>query len=593
MLVSPLVFQYKPVTADDPGPFFEIVILTPESDPKRAIWADIISTELAKIGINVSFIYEKNWTELRERSWGYPGPYPIPTFEEGGFDMIFLSVANYDITRDYDLFLGNNTVPAGENFYQYQNSSFDQAYENYFFSYTPADRAFWAQTIYSIIYDDLPAIPIVYPQWVYGFNESLSGWHPYNWHFGYEPMHNWHLPGKTELHYATPYSSGNGYLHKAVGFFEKQWLHQIYNGLIERNSSAGLSYSPWLADSISTTDGLTYHIVIKDDAIWADGTPVTADDVIFNFELLVTPDAVHSCDYDEYIQHWDNSSLVKINDKELNITFKYTYVNNEQYLATDLLPKHIWGGIAPLDFGQAAWDWLRYDPSKIFGTGPYILHEYNQTSEDMHLKKNMNCSVWSDIDPYFEDIYFDYYNFHYNRSDALTALSTGQVDIAEYNYQFTLEELNLPGINYTFVDYGAPIQAAINMKHPYLGTGESCPIPGYISARYVRKAISHMIPREYIINETMGGIGRSRIYDVPALGFDFNFTDEIHEYSEEAALYYMAKAGFNVTGPPTLPPFTTNETAISVHISLPYSVVISLVFIGCGCMVLANKRRRT
>ena len=41
-----------------------------------------------------------------------------------------------------------------------------------------------------------------------------------------------------------------------------------------------------LAESVTTDDNLTFTIKIRDDAVWSDGEPVTADDVIFTSRSL-------------------------------------------------------------------------------------------------------------------------------------------------------------------------------------------------------------------------------------------------------------------------------------------------------------------
>ena len=40
-----------------------------------------------------------------------------------------------------------------------------------------------------------------------------------------------------------------------------------------------------LAEEITTEDNKTFIIKIKKDAVWSDGTPITADDVVFTYLL--------------------------------------------------------------------------------------------------------------------------------------------------------------------------------------------------------------------------------------------------------------------------------------------------------------------
>ncbi len=45
-----------------------------------------------------------------------------------------------------------------------------------------------------------------------------------------------------------------------------------------------------LAESVTTDDNLTFTVKIRDDAVWSDGEPVTADDVIFTILRMTSPE---------------------------------------------------------------------------------------------------------------------------------------------------------------------------------------------------------------------------------------------------------------------------------------------------------------
>lgn len=50
-----------------------------------------------------------------------------------------------------------------------------------------------------------------------------------------------------------------------------------------------LKFAPKLAQSFDTTDNQTYTIKLNPKAKWSDGQPVTADDVVFTFNLIANP----------------------------------------------------------------------------------------------------------------------------------------------------------------------------------------------------------------------------------------------------------------------------------------------------------------
>jgi peptide/nickel transport system substrate-binding protein len=55
------------------------------------------------------------------------------------------------------------------------------------------------------------------------------------------------------------------------------------------NMTAPLDFKPKLANAIDTTDNQTYTIKLNPNAKWTDGKPVTADDVVFTFNLIANP----------------------------------------------------------------------------------------------------------------------------------------------------------------------------------------------------------------------------------------------------------------------------------------------------------------
>lgn len=44
-----------------------------------------------------------------------------------------------------------------------------------------------------------------------------------------------------------------------------------------------LNFQPMLADSVTTEDNRNFVVHIDENAVWSDGTPVTAEDVEFTF----------------------------------------------------------------------------------------------------------------------------------------------------------------------------------------------------------------------------------------------------------------------------------------------------------------------
>jgi len=76
--------------------------------------------------------------------------------------------------------------------------------------------------------------------------------------------------------------------HRATGLPEAMIFYDLYEGLVVRNAEG--RPEPGLAERWTVSpDGKTYTFHLRDDARWSDGTPVTAEDVVWSFRRIVDP----------------------------------------------------------------------------------------------------------------------------------------------------------------------------------------------------------------------------------------------------------------------------------------------------------------
>ena len=149
--------------------------------------------------------------------------------------------------------------------------------------------------------------------------------------------------------------------------------------------SADLEFVPQLAESITTEDNLTFTIKLRDDAVWSDGKPVTAGDVVFTFLLITSPEAGMAILNQYLIAGTDDYGMMPsgateisgvqiVDDKTVNVTTKwetalYTFENNfGRYLF--VLPEHVLGEV-PRD-QLLTYEW--FDKPDVI-SGPYFISE--------------------------------------------------------------------------------------------------------------------------------------------------------------------------------------------------------------------------
>jgi peptide/nickel transport system substrate-binding protein len=170
-----------------------------------------------------------------------------------------------------------------------------------------------------------------------------------------------------------------------------------------------------LVTAIEHSDDLTnFRYTIRDDIVWSDGTPLTAEDVVFTMNLYKFN---HAYLPSAYLQLIDGE--VRLAD-ENTIEFDTKsptglYKGEAPYLYFYIVPKHVYEGLdRPKGFENV--------PS--VGSGPFYIAEY-QVGEFVRLERN---EYWPGPEPAIDEIIYRIYK----NDDALaTALRTGEVDLAQ------------------------------------------------------------------------------------------------------------------------------------------------------------------
>jgi peptide/nickel transport system substrate-binding protein len=127
---------------------------------------------------------------------------------------------------------------------------------------------------------------------------------------------------------------------------------QVYEPLAFVNTLQSGKTTPWLATAWAWGDGnKTLTFTIRNGVKWNDGTPMTAADVAFTFNLLKK---FPGLDVDSV---WSVLSSVTQQGDKVQMTFKNAAVPYFYYIAdqTPIVPQHIWSSIAnPVSYADAS-----------------------------------------------------------------------------------------------------------------------------------------------------------------------------------------------------------------------------------------------
>lgn len=183
--------------------------------------------------------------------------------------------------------------------------------------------------------------------------------------------------------------------------YSNQWftanLFEFYldNALITFNDKN--EAMPWIAKEIPSganggisADGTVITYKLRDDVKWSDGTPLTADDYVFTYQMILSDkNTVTSRDpFDTKVK-----SVEAKDPHTLVVTFNEPYAPwmtsiFSRVNATVALPKHILEPVFQKDGTLDKADWNR---APTVGVGPFLFSEWETGS---HLSFTANPNFW-------------------------------------------------------------------------------------------------------------------------------------------------------------------------------------------------------
>ena len=590
IILSILFLSTQAINAEEPVIYemFSINLLSPNTSAARNQWSLHIETNLSRIGIGVTEHESTGWGNIAPRTWSYPYfDYDyIPTYEQGGYDLLVISNSyglDWNPTGIYDT---TSIIPGGDNYCQYSNSVYDSTLQNYLTEFDDLARKGYAKQLQQILYEDLPSISLVYPQAVYGIKENIKNLgliDPLLFTSGdYRPEY-WDDPDDHDIRYAIPYDLRDPNIFTVESYFDNQWMQAVYGSLVQRYPFA-YDWDTQIASSISLTEvadnKLDVTVYLDSNAKFSDGETVLPEDVKYSYELYMT-EKIGSSAFG-FLTSWfdSNDSIEIINNVPgggLIFHMNHNTFNAYDILSYGIIDKHAPGNTGVFDLfnlhglsifndatgsGDAGFNLVK-------SCGPFKVTSYSYSL--VHMQPNTYYNGYS---PSLNDFYMVYVS---GASSALADLAVGSVDIIDALYFTDPSDYDgLTGISYEVVQGTTNQKLAINQKHPILGTGELTPVGTPDAAKSIRKAISHLINRTLIVEEILDGLGDPGVSDCPKACAVYDNSLQPYECNITKAIEFMAAAGYNVYEPlPTETP-TPTDTVSSVKLGIILVAVVGI-----------------
>ena len=268
--------------------------------------------------------------------------------------------------------------------------------------------------------------------------------------------------------------------------------------LVELDSE--LNFEGMLADSITTEDNRNFVVHINEDAVWSDGTPITAEDVEYTALRLASPVIANTAMMyyvfegvgdDGFVEEGATSvdGIKVLDEKTIQFTTKEpmsltTFQSSyARYLMT--LPKHVIEQYSEAELSTAEWF---TKPDVI--SGPFFVTDYDV---DHYISYEANPDYWRGAPK------IDKLNIKIVEGSQLYAgLKSGEIDITQQTMSdIPIEDYeSIEALENVEVVYGS----AVTNQSMFIQTAN-------VSDVKVRQAMLYAIDREQILEQLLKGHG--------------------------------------------------------------------------------------
>ncbi len=591
------------------APLFSITLIAPgNANLVRRQWGQIIANALQQVGIDAKIVF-LGWGPVFDRAILPARENVGKSYADGGYDALFIGQTPAYVPNQLAPYYGGDPrffAPDGLNFQLYDNATSNSILEQYVTTASESERERLYKEWQAVVFDDLPESEILYEQFVIAVNPAISG---YGWtYFNVGPTPQW-LTGKESVTFAS-----TGELLTYLPDLSQSWYDAIaFQPMYDQMAMWAPDYPKRIAlpsalqSWSSSEDGRVSTLNVRPGMKWHDDVPVTADDILWTFYMNINPEGGSAqvgitsgvlgtkvnfkwfngtttvfempgaTEVREGTLEAVDANTVKVTVPNFGKTGKPYALFNPEFLVSNanpatgvVQPKHVYEQFPPAKWASLPTAAPGVEPVEYkvngevrtlkgpIGSGPYRFASWDPVTTVLHLTKNE--AYWNGTALEAEGLFGvkDYYvKYIPGKESALAALKNGEVDLLDGNYFVHREKATIdPSWGKVYLVGNGRQYLAYNMRHPILGTGVDTPLgkqdPSRAAeaARYVRKAIDYLVPRDLIIRSLLDGdaVPGTTAALPDQVNYDFNIKPR--PYDVQQALGYLALAGYKVQANP-------------------------------------------
>ncbi len=257
----------------------------------------------------------------------------------------------------------------------------------------------------------------------------------------------------------------------------------VYSGLLAYEPDGTLI--PDLAQSYTiSADKLQYTFTLKPDITFHDGTPITADDILFTIQRAKDP-AIKS----PKRANWEGVTVEKRSDRDIVFSLRQPFPAFLENTTLGILPSHLW---KPIDPEQFIFSDLNILP---VGSGSYRIDAISRDQSGRPRTYTLKSyDAYALGMPYIKTLTLSFYA---NEESLLTALSAGDIDAV--NAITPTEARALSVSNTTLAIKHVPLPRIFSV---FFNQNKNA---GLFANKEVRVALNNIIDRDAIIEKVFSG----------------------------------------------------------------------------------------
>jgi peptide/nickel transport system substrate-binding protein len=314
-------------------------------------------------------------------------------------------------------------------------------------------------------------------------------------------------------------------LNPTVGFTVSEFeYYNVQFASLVGKAAPDFAAEPALVESWEENQaGLNYTYTLREGLLWSDGTPITAEDAVWNINTS------RDQEWPNYISTVTNLSAEVIDERTFTVT---SSVPDPKLPGIEIymVPKHIWEPVAT--DGEAV---TTYEALDGVGSGPFTLSEY-QSEEFLRMEANPN--YWAG-EPAVDEVIFRYFS---NADAMVAALQQGEIQAAHDVPASSVEALEGdPNIEMVAGFQGGFDEIALN--------GGLAPETGHPALADIefRRAVSMGIDKAAVVEDLWFGLATPAT--TISVGADLKWVPEIPEadlieYDPARAIATLDAAGY-------------------------------------------------